>query len=220
MKHKIALTAGILLMFTVITAGCGQPTTTTTETDFNNVNSASIKSGNGLSLSVSTNSTTYRPGQEVSTTIDIKNMRTETNDIVAGNDWPYDNLEIDQCDMGPWGFAYPYGIAIFQGSYFPSNFAAVTPLALYDYNLLVPCPSPIPAVSYDFQPMSDVATVSGSSTQFPTSTFAINIKLTETGYWSGSAPNVTKRNFEPGVYTIVGGDEWGALVVLHFTVTN
>jgi hypothetical protein len=26
--------------------------------------------------------------------------------------------------------------------------------------------------------------------------------------------------FDPGIYTVVGGDEWGALVILHFTVTN
>jgi hypothetical protein len=32
--------------------------------------------------------------------------------------------------------------------------------------------------------------------------------------------NLNEDNFVTGVYTVVAGDEWGALVVLHFTVTN
>ena len=27
-------------------------------------------------------------------------------------------------------------------------------------------------------------------------------------------------NFNPGVYTVVAGDEWGALVVAHFTISQ
>ena len=217
MKYKIGnALITIPLLLSMLAAGCGNLTNTLTTPTNNSVSPAT----NDLSLSLSTNSTTYRPGQDVSITVDIKNMWQETNHIIAAKDWPYDNLEIDQCDMGPWGFVYPYGIAIFQGSYSLSDFAAATPLALYDFSLLVPCPAPIPAASYDFQPLSDIAQVSGSSAQFPTSTFAITTTLAETGYWSGSTPKVTKHNFEPGVYTIVAGDEWGNLVILHFTVTN
>jgi hypothetical protein len=50
--------------------------------------------------------------------------------------------------------------------------------------------------------------------------FAIDGEYTETGYWTGAAPNATQQNFEPGVYTVVAGDEWGALVVVHFTVSQ
>ena len=35
-----------------------------------------------------------------------------------------------------------------------------------------------------------------------------------------TASNSQLTNFAPGVYTVVGGDEWGNLIVLHFTVAN
>ena len=41
-----------------------------------------------------------------------------------------------------------------------------------------------------------------------------------TGYWASNNVGATFSNFEPGVYTVVGGDEWGTLVIVHFTVTN
>jgi len=43
-------------------------------------------------------------------------------------------------------------------------------------------------------------------------------KVTASGFWAGSRPNATFSNFIPGSYTVVGGDEWGALVILHFTI--
>jgi hypothetical protein len=78
----------------------------------------------------------------------------------------------------------------------------------------------MPSTAYDFKPLSDIATVLSSASSFPNSTFAINIEFTEAGYWTGVSPGVTKHDFAPGVYTIVAGDEWGSLVVLHFTVSQ
>jgi hypothetical protein len=40
------------------------------------------------------------------------------------------------------------------------------------------------------------------------------------GYWTGNSPSAAFTNFESGIYTVVAGDEWGALVFVHFTVTN
>ena len=40
------------------------------------------------------------------------------------------------------------------------------------------------------------------------------------GYWDGNPMEAVQDNFNPGVYTVVAGDEWGALVLVHFTVTN
>jgi hypothetical protein len=50
--------------------------------------------------------------------------------------------------------------------------------------------------------------------------FAIDAEYTETGYWTGAAPNAIQQNFDPGVYTVIAGDEWGALVFVHFTVSQ
>jgi hypothetical protein len=142
------------------------------------------------------------------------------NDVPVSDNWSYSNLGLGPCDNGPGGFGYPYGIAIFQGNYTPLNLSTATPLSLYDYSVIVPCPGPMPSTAYDFKPLSDIAIVLSSASSFPNSTFAINIEFTEAGYWTGVSPGVTKHDFAPGVYTIVAGDEWGSLVVLHFTVSQ
>ena len=43
--------------------------------------------------------------------------------------------------------------------------------------------------------------------------------VTSTGFWTGNRPNATFSHFTPGIYTVVGGDEWGVLAILHFTVS-
>ena len=192
---------------------------TSTSTDFNNVNSVSSQPANGLSLSLSLDAKTYYPGQEISIVLDEKNTLPVPNNVPVSNSWSYNNLELSPCDLGP-GFGYPFGIVIFQGDYTSSNLSTAMPLSLYDYSIPVPCPGPMPSTAYDFEPLSDIATAVSSSASIPNSTYAINTELNETGYWTGVSPDVSKHGFAPGVYTIVGGDEWGALVVLHFTVSQ
>jgi hypothetical protein len=152
--------------------------------------------------------------------LDEKNTLSVPNKVPVADNWPYSNLAIDQCGIGPGSFGYPYGIAIFQGEFTTADYSDATPLALFDYGMPVPCPGPLPAGVYNFEPLSDIATISGSSAQYPDSTTAITTSLTETGYWTGVRPDTSEHGFGPGVYTIVGGDEWGALVVLHFTITR
>jgi hypothetical protein len=193
---------------------------TSTPTDFNNVNSVSSQPANGLSLSLSLDAKTYRPGQEISIVLDEKNTLSVPNNVLASDNWSYANLEIGPCDNGPGGFGYPYGIAIFQGNYTSLELSNATPLALYDYSLPPPCPGPMPSTAFDFKPLSDVATIISGSSSFPDSIVGMNTQLAATGYWTGVSPDVSKHSFALGVYTVVGGDEWGALVVLHFTVSQ
>ena len=74
----------------MLATGCSQTSTTTTATEFNNVNSASIKSGNGLSLSVSLDAKTYQSGNAINIVITeyaIPTLNnTITNGITAGSD--------------------------------------------------------------------------------------------------------------------------------------
>jgi hypothetical protein len=37
---------------------------------------------------------------------------------------------------------------------------------------------------------------------------------------TGGTSSAALTNFVPCVYTVVAGDEWGAVVVVHFTVAN
>ena len=75
------------------------------------------------------------------------------------------------------------------------------------------------AVSYTFQPWSDIAAIYTGYGSEPDSV-NMTAKVTPSGFWTGSRPNATFGNFTPGSYTVVGGDEWGALVILHFAVSS
>jgi hypothetical protein len=76
--------------------------------------------------------------------------------------------------------------------------------------------------SYVFQPLSDSAAVFQMSESTAVFTAGMNAEFepAPTGYWASNNVGATFTNFEPGVYTVVAGDEWGAVVVVHFTVTN
>jgi hypothetical protein len=71
MQYRIGIVAGVVLSLCILSTGCGNstnPNTSLTTIDFNGVNSVSSKSANGLSLSLSLDSTTYQPGQQVAMT--------------------------------------------------------------------------------------------------------------------------------------------------------
>jgi hypothetical protein len=70
---------------------------------------------------------------------------------------------------------------------------------------------------YDFRPSSDIAAIYTSYNTEPLS-ISMTAEVTSAGFWTGS-PKATFSNFTPGIYTVVGGDEWDALVILHFTIS-
>lgn len=186
-----------------------------TTTNSNNVNSASISSTNGLNLSLSTDATTYQTGQEISITVDEKNTLSTQNNVPSAYKWPTSGLSLSPCGTN----SFPFGVAIFHGDYTATDVSTATPLVLYNPNELPPCPV-IPAITaYDFLPSSDLATEIVDN-EFNSQAIAMNQSVTVTYYWNGNGKNVTQRDFEPGIYTVAGGDEWGNLVVVHFTVSQ
>jgi hypothetical protein len=209
MKCKIGIVIAVILILVVplVTVGCGPSTTITTTsvesqtwTDFNNVNSVSLKSLDGLTLSLSLDSTTYKPGQTVRMVIDEHNPLSTTVDVPVSDNWTYDYLTMGGCGTNGGYF----GIAIFKGSYTSANISEGTPLPFWNYSITTACPTTTtPPNGYHFQPLDDA---------FVEMSFL-------NGYWSGN-PTAKLKNFIPGVYTIVAGDEWGASVFLHFTITR
>jgi hypothetical protein len=182
--------------------------TTTTSNDFNSVSSNAT---NGLSLSLSLDGTTYQPNQEISITVDEANTLPEVNNVPVSNNRPYSSLQAAPCD-----YISPYGIAVFQGNYTTSNFSTGTPLTLYD-------PHVARITSYSFESSSDMAAVIEGSNPSPTnSTQQMKYDLTINGYWPDDnfSSNSQLTGFAPGLYTVVAGDEWGAVVVVHFTVSQ
>jgi hypothetical protein len=191
------------------------PTTTTTSTT---TNSATVSSITGLSLSLSLDGTTYQPNQEVSITVDEVNSLSGINNVPVSNNRPYSSLQAAPCD-----YISPYGIAVFQGNYTTSNFSTGTPLTLYDPHVARLCPTTYGITSYSFESSNDMAAVIETSNPSPTnSSQQMKYELTINGYWPDDnfSSNSQLTSFEPGVYTVVAGDEWGALVVVHFTVSQ
>ena len=191
----------------------------TATTPFNNGNSASSKSVNGLELFLSLDSKTYQSGQQVGIYIDETNILSKTNTINSSAKWPISGLGVGPCGV----LNYPFGIVIFQGNYTAANISSGTPLQIYEPGIYH-CPMTLAGISsYVFQPLSDNAALF----QMSESTPVINnmemdteFEPAPTGYWASNDVGATFTNFEPGVYTVVAGDEWGALVVVHFTVAS
>lgn len=92
-------------------------------------------------------------------------------------------------------------------------------MSLYDPDAIYHCPGMLAYImAYEFEPTSDNASIYGSCDPNPCMTgVKMNSELSVKGHWTGS-PRSEFASFEPGLYTVVGGDEWGALAVLHFVV--
>ena len=189
-------------------AGCGNHSnhiTTPTTAGFNGVNSASSKSANGLSLSLSLDSTTYQPGQQLTIVIDEINTLSKTNKVYTADKWPLTGLSVSPCGT----LNYPFGVSIFQGNYTTANVSSAMPLTLFYPGELHGCPMILSGISsYVFQPLNDVAALYQISNTEPFIE-KINTEVQTTGL----------TDADSGVYTVVAGDEWGNMVVLHFTVS-
>jgi hypothetical protein len=211
----VALAA--LICAAVLLSASSEPTATATYTSITlDQYSSTVISSYGLNLTLSLNSTTYHPGEQISVTIDEKNILAVANNIQAANAWPVQGLSVGPCGT----LNYPFGISILEGYYDAKSVSAITPLQLFDPNASYHCPAILAAVSYDFKPWSDIAAI---YTGYDSEPWSINMttEVTSAGFWTVTHghPTWIFSNFTPGIYTVVGGDEWGALVILHFTIS-
>jgi hypothetical protein len=191
-------------------------TTITVTSDTSGLNSSSTSSTNGLSLSLSLGSTTYQPGQEVSIAVDEKNTLPTINDVPVADNLPSELTEATGFTNEPSPF--PFGLAVFHGNYTLSNYSTVTPLIIYDPSKVYIGTQVVGPTSYSFQPLNDTAVLSGGDYN-SSNGLKMQYEINVNGYWPNNA-STTSTNFEPGVYTVVAGDEWGALVLVHFTVSQ
>jgi hypothetical protein len=219
MKYRIGVIIGVISLLIVL-AGCGSSITqsiTTTATNINGINSVSKKFANGLSLSISVNPQIIKPGYPVHIVISESNTLSKTNNLRVSNKWPMSGLSVGICGTE----SYPFGVAVFQGSYTNANLSTATPLELYDPNTQVMgCVPPVSNITaYDFKSSSDIATLDGNAIN-GNATFEMSAQVIGGINWVGNPPNAVQQYFEPGVYTVVGGDEWGNMIILHFTVSQ
>ena len=109
-------------------------------------------------------------------------------------------------------------MAVFQGNYTLPNYSNATPLIIRNPSEVYVGTPVVGPTSYSFQPLSDTAVLEGGSYN-SSNGLKMQYEINVNGYWPNNA-STTSTNFDPGVYTVVAGDEWGALVVLHFTVSQ
>ena len=231
MKHWAKIIIGVAFI-SLLATGCSKIIVTQNTTQIEpptiyntiGINSAAVKSANGLSFSVSTDQTTYQPSQEVEVVVDEKNLLSKTNDVPVADNWSLDGLI--RMYFGPAAYPdVPYGIAVYRGDYTTANFPALTSLNLYDPSGLYLATPVFAPTSYLFEPLSDIADVilgkniPSADVGSNATNKQISAEITLKGYWTNSSvPSFTY--FDPGVYTVVGGDEWGNLVFVHFTISN
>jgi hypothetical protein len=114
---------------------------------------------------------------------------------------------------------FPFGVAFFRGDYTLFNYSTGTPLVIFNPSELYIGTPVVGPTSYSFHPSSDIANVEGP--QYSANIARqISSTITLRGYWPNHNYGAQIIQFDPGVYTVVGGDEWGSLVVIHFTFSQ
>jgi hypothetical protein len=203
--------------------------------------SCDVSNPSGLELIISANSTQVRPNGAIAINVTEFNTRSVSNNISAAAGWTLNGLWW-ACGL----YYYPDGIALFRGYYTLNNLTAASPIffwapigcfvpQIYNGTRVAGILSNVTA--YTFQPKSDVASYSAfyHACIDPDCNFR-NSSLTfgtfpPVSMLDGAIIHASNSNVEPhfmnsllstapSVYTLVAGDEWGDLVLLHFRVTS
>ncbi len=171
----------------------------------------SIPSNANLLLTVSLNTTSIQGGKGVSIGVSMTNLLSTSNSVASATTWPLTGLIDNSCGTT----IYPMGIEVIRGT----NLSAASSSYL---TLFHPGPQSCPnepaagIPSYVFKADSQWAIPENVPAYYP-----MNATLEVSGYWTwnGIDPNSAIHHlFEPGIYTVAAGDEWGDVVLLHFTV--
>jgi hypothetical protein len=178
-------------------------------------------SNGSLLLVLRTNSSVLTGGQAILVNVSLFNVSGRSNYVPEGSDWINSDLSTGPCGS----LNMPIGFAIYAGNYSMEDLLDLKPAALGLYHLgFYSCPAIFYVGGYQFQSNSDVATVFSSPVDNSSAIFTA--PMSGAGSFRGSWTTGTDafgngaqlQNFGPGVYTVVGGDEFGDVVLLYFTV--
>jgi len=188
----------------------------------------------GLELSLSVNSTQLKPNGTISLNVTEFNSLPLALNISSSAHWPLNGLWWE-CGL----YYFPDGITLFRGYYGLNNLSTASALDFWG-DILCPVewvgngtsPGIVGVLqnvtSYSFMPNSYNASYSGY--YIPNSgPLAIIGTFLPVRIVAGTAISAVTTTFPsltnslgstaPSVYTLVAGDEWGDLVLLHFLVT-
>ena len=216
----VVSTIGLSSNYSLAFVYLGQPNqsclqTTTTLSSSTGIATASVSnSSDGLNLNLQVNA-----GGNGTFTVTAyeSNLLSSVNNVTEANQWKYPvDLLNPANNCAPTN--NPVGFAIFQGYYGMSNYTSGKALPLYNTNVEFHCTENIYPNEYVFQPLSDSISVYNHG-QFETNGTA-SLSLLTGGYWTGGAGTPTSASFSEfrGVYTVLAADEWGNVLLLHFTV--
>ena len=176
----------------------------------------------GLQLELYTSSSAFYPGQKISVNITEYNTLSKINVVSAARNWPIQGLS-----LGPCGGNLPVGIEVFYGYFSPTNISSGLSnetVQFYKPGVYY-CPAMFNISSYAFQPRSANASwypvCTGNDLNSAGCSVPASATISFNGSWTrGGALGQGSflKNLSPGTYTIVGGDEWGGVVMLHFEI--
>lgn len=202
----IALVGAAIVVYPLGGVGSTSSSTTSGATS----TSTSTPSYNGLELRLALNSSLIRPGERLGVTVSEFNTMSVENNITKASLWAVPGLSLGVC-AGEEYSVYPFGIAVYQGSYSEANISLATPLEIYP---TVACPMLLRLVTgYLFQPMNDSAVILPDSGSLPT---PMSGSVTVSGVYFREL----LKPLSPGTYTVAAGDEWGALETIQFAVAG
>ncbi|MDE1829732.1 MAG: hypothetical protein KGI25_05370 [Thaumarchaeota archaeon] len=171
-----------------------------------NQQSGMSEAASHLGLAMSLNSTEIKLGQSMGMDISLTNTSPNTVVLDPEHNWP-----LRKWSMGPCLFHLPFGMALMQGYYTTQNMTDGQRLPLYPTGVYM-CKT-IGIVDFVFEPSSTKATIETyNSTNYPVT---MQYHVGFNGYYDGQK----FQSFVPGVYTVVGDDQWGHISIKHFTVT-
>ena len=160
-----------------------------------------------LNLSLSTNTTNLKIGQAIEIDVKLNNTSSKVLIVNHSDNWSLKGLGLKPCDD-----EMPFGIAILRGNYFQNNMTESRPLLLYQ-NGTYHCQAIFSIKSYAFQPITDMAMFEDGTMN---NSYELIRHFSFYGYFVGDQ----FQQFSSGVYTVIGGDEWGHVVIRHFVVSN
>jgi hypothetical protein len=184
---------------------------------------AFVLSPNGLNFTISTNGTSLSPDQSIEITASIFNTLPKPNNITANmKGYQFLGYHLFPDPAGYW--MSPYLFVVLNGSYTAQGLDGLGGRGWAENAFSMESSTPS---SYLFGPSSESAAIatylcSASCQNTTVGPYHSSASVVVRGYWTipmrtDSYPSPPKP-FTPGVYTLAVEDEWGAVLVLHFTV--
>jgi len=198
----IAASAALLLVFAALTyppSGAGAAPAPCCESAIQIPSISASASNSSLGVGLVLDLSGAANGN-VTIVLSLVNLRNSTNVVPFAQDWAYDSGSMSWSDG--CAFSGPLAFGVFDGNLSAADYSNAQSLALFNTNVMRSCIEYLAPTS--LPPLGN-STVRGSTG----------------GYWTGgyetSTPGVF-TTFAPGTYTVLGEDEWGQALLLHFAV--